>query len=203
MPTSPHQLFDSAGLRIAGVVPWGGRVFTSRAGVYVVSLRDDPGSAAGARAAPVCAERVRGWIEVAGEMTLDGERAEVEGVCAFLQSFWLPDEAVVYIGKATSLQKRLRQFWRHRLGERRPHAGGHWLKALRTLEDLHVFFAEAESPAHSAALEAALVDRFVAGVSAGTRAGLGNPVVAVPFANRSHPRGARKTTALRGQTARG
>jgi len=142
------------------------------------------------------------WIEVAGGMTLDGERADVEGVCAFLQSFWLPDEAVVYVGKATSLSKRLRQFWRHRLGERGPHAGGHWVKALRTLDELHVFFAEAESPAHSAALEAALVDRFVEGVSARTRAGLRNPGVAVPFANRSHPRGARKTTALRGQTVR-
>jgi len=187
---------------MGGSVAWGGRVSTGAAGVYVVSLHGDPELAAGVREAPVCRERVGAWIEVASGMTLNGERADVEGVCAFLQSFWLVDEAVVYIGKATSLSKRLRQFWRHRLGERRPHAGGHWLKALHTLDELHVFFAEAESPAHSAAMEAALVDRFVEGVSAGTRAGLGNPGVAVPFGNRSHPRGARKTTALRGQTVR-
>lgn len=48
-----------------------------------------------------------------------------------LATFWLPDEVVLYIGLAgASVRKRVRQYYRTPLGDKRPHAGGWWLKTL-------------------------------------------------------------------------
>ena len=193
MPISAANLFDALNLRCAGSVPWGGSVPEKCSGVYFVSLServdDNDGSMA---TAPICREAVTKWIASVTSMRLDGSTPTVDALIECLQGFWLPDECIVYIGKSTSLRERLGQFVRHRLGERRPHAGGHWLKTLSCLDRLKVYFAICDSAADAEAHEYAALRTFVAQVSNATRNVLANPQLPIPFANREHPRGTRK-----------
>jgi hypothetical protein len=40
------------------------------------------------------------------------------------RQFWSAEQAIVYIGRSNSLARRLNQFYQHKYGESRPHAGG-------------------------------------------------------------------------------
>jgi len=44
---------------------------------------------------------------------------------------WLPDQSIVYIGRASQLRRRLRQFYRHEYGRRSPHHGGQAILLLK------------------------------------------------------------------------
>jgi hypothetical protein len=98
-----------------------------------------------------------------------------------LGAFWLPDEVVLYIGLAGQpLRRRVRQYYRTPLGERRPHAGGWWLKMLSVLSDLHVYWAA--SPTYASAEKEMLV-AFAAGTSPTSRQALHDSARVMPFAN--------------------
>ncbi len=43
---------------------------------------------------------------------------------------WIDDEEILYIGRSKHLQRRLREFYRHKYGDRRPHRGGQALLQL-------------------------------------------------------------------------
>jgi len=119
----------------------------------------------------------------------DGQAATVENLRARLDSFWIPGETVVYIGKATrSLATRIGQYYRTPLGDRAPHAGGHWIKTLSILDDLRVTWAEAEDPSTS---EDDLLRAFAELVSKEAAANLpAGPIL--PFANLEIAGGVRK-----------
>ena len=64
----------------------------------------------------------------------------------YLESFWLHDEVIIYIGKAgtsNTIYNRIKNFKKHQLGCKRPHRGGHWLKTLSksTQNELVVYWA--------------------------------------------------------------
>jgi hypothetical protein len=40
------------------------------------------------------------------------------------QEYWNPEQAIIYIGRATSLSRRLSQFYKHEYGAKSPHRGG-------------------------------------------------------------------------------
>jgi hypothetical protein len=48
------------------------------------------------------------------------------------QERWLPNEPIIYIGQTSkqTIAKRVRQFYRHRYGDRSPHRGGQAVKLL-------------------------------------------------------------------------
>src|SRR4051812_27040174 len=131
MPISPVDLFERVRLSVAGTVRWGHVPATDEPGVYAISLCDDPSCNAGLLPqAPVDPARVAAWIARVPTFTYRGKAAIATDVVAFLQTFWFPDESIVYIGKANCLSSRLQQYRGHKLGHRSPHAGGHWLKTL-------------------------------------------------------------------------
>src|SRR5262245_51227108 len=76
---------------------------------------------------------IQKWISRVPTMELDRSKATVLGVTARLSKFWLADESILYIGKATPLRSRIDAYYRTPLGDRGPHAGGHWLKTRRGL----------------------------------------------------------------------
>ena len=86
------------------------------------------------------------------------EPPAVESLPARVREFWIPGQTVVYIGLAgTSLGIRVGQFYRTPLGDRGPHAGGHWPKALDGLDTCTITWAEtATSDEHEDALLRAL-----------------------------------------------
>ena len=107
-------------------------------------------------------------------------------LAARLAEFWIPGNTVVYIGLTSStIAKRLRQYENTPLGDRRPHAGGHWLKTLHDYETRTVVtWAYTEDVS---AKEAELISAFDID-------GAGS----LPFANLMHPSGWRKAHGITG-----
>jgi hypothetical protein len=73
------------------------------------------------------------------------------------QPFWLPDQTIVYIGRAKHLSRRLRQFQRHVYGQKSPHRGGQAILLLNC--SMTITWAEVSD---YAAAEAALIEAFQA-----------------------------------------
>jgi hypothetical protein len=156
--------------------------------VYVVSLSQDPNANAGLRArAPIDRNSIQQWISRVPTIELDRSEATVEGIIQRLREFWLADESILYIGKATPLQSRIKAYYDTPLGNRGPHAGGHWIKTLSILRKTFLHFAEVADCERS---EAELLRAFVAGVSRATRQRVGDPPL--PFANLEFREGKRK-----------
>jgi hypothetical protein len=190
MPIDALALLTQAGLAGYGPIAWGTPIPSRKSGVYIIALPDDPKPIA-----PNDAVVVADWIaRVPGLAVVGQSPTTTQALEQALQRFWLPDETILYIGKATSLRRRLGQFYRHRLGERRPHKGGHWLKTLSDLASLRVYFAECED---FAAGERLLLARFADQVSITARSSLPDPSIAIPFANRELRPGIRKPVLIR------
>ena len=120
---------------------------------------------------------------------IDGKAATPEALARRVERFWLPDEPVLYIGKATSLSGRISQYYTTALGARSPHAGGWFLKLLSMVDEIYVHYVTSQEPEQT---EHAMLEGFCAGVSAATRAALHDPDHPFPFANLEWPRGTRK-----------
>jgi hypothetical protein len=181
---SAARLLRLIGLRPDGPVSWGLRVGFDEPGVYLVEVPE------ATEAAPMDEAAVRAWIERVPSLRLDGARPTPRELTARLAKFWVPGESVVYVGLAsTSVAKRVRQFYRTPLGDRRPHAGGHWIRTLACRDGLLVSWAAADVP-HDA--EAALLGAF-ADLHEG----------ALPFANRQSAGGVRKSHGISGSALAG
>jgi hypothetical protein len=169
-----------------------------RAGVYVVSTAVDAADSVGLAECPLDPEAVAALVEVRPEATVDGAPADVSRVGARLASMWPAGEPVVYIGLAgTSTRRRVDQFYRTPIGARAPHAGGWPVKVLDTAR-LWVHFGSTPVPAVA---EAAMVDRFVVGVSPDIRGTLVDPSAPLPFANLAFPAGRRRRHGFEGVKA--
>lgn len=63
-----------------------------------------------------------------------------------LQENWVQDTIVVYIGKATSLQSRLRQYMQFGSGKKIGHWGGRYIWQLSNADELLVWWKEVDNP---------------------------------------------------------
>src|ERR1019366_532544 len=184
------ELLRSVGLLADGPVHWGNPVRVGGPGVYIVEL------AAPLKSAPVDHQVVGQWIERVPGLTLDGARPTARELAVRLGEFWLPDETVVYIGMTNlSIGGRVAAFVKTPLGDRRPHAGGHWLKTLTVLPDLRVWWAPTSAPEE---YEDALLSAFAQGISAAAKAGLRDASVVLPFGNLQTATNERKQHGIRG-----
>lgn len=178
------DLLRSVGLLADGPATWGAPVRSNRPGVYIVEL------AAPLTAAPIDFNAVGRWLERVPAITVDGRTPTGRELAARLHEFWLPNQPIVYIGmSATSIGARLAAFFRTPLGDRKPYAGGYWLKTLSGLDRLRVWWAETDAPEE---YEDALMSAFTAAVPADVAARLHDPAVVLPFANLQSADGARK-----------
>lgn len=173
-------LLESTGLSPEGAVPWGETVPAPDSGVYLVSLHQDPRDGSGLATAPISTAAVRALLEARPECCVDGKRATVESLTGRLSQIWIPDQSVLYIGRATSLTSRVNQYYSTPLGARSPHAGGWPLKTLEPLKDLWVHWA---STPDFRAIEGRLLNAFVAAVPSSVAHGLVDPANPLPFAN--------------------
>ena len=198
MPIAVADLFHAVGLKVKDSRPWGAPVPCISPGVYAVSLSANPTRNAGLLPeAPVSLKLVREWVEYVPMLTFDGKpRPSPAAVATFIKQFWLPDESILYVGKATCLTDRLAQLGSHRLGNRSPHKGGHWLKTLSNLDHLHVYFCECDSEREAKELEGKALGAFMGQVSPRTLKRLHNPDLPIPFANAEYPQGRRKQSRI-------
>lgn len=187
---SAAQLLRSVGLLADGPGQWGRPVSAQGPGVFIVELSPPLPSA------PIELTKVGKWIERVETLGLDGARPTSKAVAARLAAFWLPSQAVLYIGTSeASIGRRLAAMARTELGDRRPYAGGHWLKTLRSLDSVRVWWS---ATAATEEYEDALFDAFAAGVPEAERAGLPDREVVLPFANLRRADGQRKQTGVTG-----
>ncbi|MFD0994254.1 hypothetical protein, partial [Tenacibaculum geojense] len=121
-------------------------------GVYVIAKTNDPMTQIAKNPSfGICENAFSKWIKEATELKLNGEKDDrIENFKGHLSEFWNPNENILYIGQSSSktnpIQKRVRQFYSHKLGQKGPHTGGYWLKLLDCLENTFVFYAEAKNP---------------------------------------------------------
>jgi transcription elongation factor GreA len=184
------SLLRSVGLMADGPMVWGRPVPAQGPGIFVIE------SPAPLAAAPIELTRVGKWIERVETLRLDGERPTSRSLAARLGSFWLASQTVLYIGSSdASVGRRVAAIARTELGDRRPAAGGHWLKTLRSLDGLKVWWART---AATEEYEDALLAAFAAGVPDEERALLPDPAIVLPWANLRRLIGERKPTGLSG-----
>ena len=109
---------------------------------------------------------------------------------ARLASFWLPSEAVLFVGSTTgSIAGRAAAMARTELGERKPAPSGNWLHALSDRTMLRIWWASTDAPEE---YEDALLSEFADGVSEADRAALPDATVILPWANLRTVTGERK-----------
>jgi transcription elongation factor GreA len=182
-------LLREIGLMADGPVRWDKPVRTGTPGIYVVEL------AAPLPAAPIELTKVGKWIERLPGLRLDGLRPTSKQLAARIASFWLPDQVVLYIGMTTaSIGGRVGAYYRTPLGDRRPHAGGHWIQTLRSLDGLRVWWAETNAPEE---YEDAALDAFSANAPVGLPDRSPGALV-LPWANLRRPTGERQVHGITG-----
>ena len=199
MPTSVKQLFQAVGKDILGQVKWGQKINCTVPGVYVVAITPTAEKMVCCDEAPVSKKMVEDWINRVPKLSLDDGSPKTEELMQRLKAFWMPDETILYIGKAgTSLRTRVDQYYRTRLGDPKPHRGGHWIKTLDSLYELNVYWTTSGEE-KACNIEERFLEMFVKNVSQDSRRKLHDPQHPFPFANLEFPRGTRKKHGLRNQ----
>jgi transcription elongation factor GreA len=184
------SLLRAVGLLADGPVVWGRPVPASGPGVFVFELPAPLASA------PIELTRVGKWIERVEPLRLDGERPSSKALAARLASFWLPSQTIVYVGASeASIARRVAAIARTELGDRRPNPGAHWLRTLRSLDGVRVWWAATTATEE---YEDALLTAFAERLPASDIASLPETGVLLPWANLRTATGERKATGLSG-----
>lgn len=174
MSSPAALLLTPVGLTLGGTVTWGERIPSIAPGVYVIE------TLAPLPEAPLDLRAIAAWITRLPNLRLDGRSPTPDQLADRLREFWIPDEPIVYVGRAgTNLRTRVGQFYRTPLGDRGPHAGGHWLKTLAGLAMCRITWAETEDPSR---MEDELLVAFADRLSTAALGHLPDGPV-LPFAN--------------------
>jgi len=188
MATIINELIKHFNLPKSKMVQWNEKIPTEKEGIYIVSLSGDPGLNNGIlNKIPISKDIIDKWIkkvngfEIDKELTFDSDK-----IVERLSQFWLPDENIIYIGKAPirsngkGIGNRVKEFYNTDYGEKRPHAGGHWIKALTVLNKLKVHYILCDN---SGEIEIKLLKYFIDNVSGESKQILRDKELMLPFAN--------------------
>lgn len=190
MPITVKELFNSVGKEVMGQVKWNENINCSLPGVYCVSISSMDDVLETIEEYPVSLNKIGEWIEYVPTIQVDGSKPAVETIVERLNKFWLPKETILYIGKAgTSLKNRVNQYYNTKLGDKRPHAGGHWLKTLDILNELNIYWTTSVDK-DAEELEQELLKKFVDSINYKNE--LYDPDHPFPFANLEYPKGNKK-----------
>ncbi len=189
-PRSAVALIRSLDLLPDGPIVWDQALPSRSPGIFLVEV------AARTDEAPIDIVAVRDWLERVPGLMLDGERPTASALAARLNSFWIPQQTVVYVGRTTkSLAARVSSLIHTPLGDRKPHPGGHWLWTLRDVAKLRIWWAETTAPEeYEDGLSNAVAEDCDPAVAA-ILAGFG-PLL--PWANMSSATGDPKRTGITG-----
>jgi len=196
VPTTIAEALGAVGLQHQEVVRWGTTPSTSKSGIYIVSLTSSLDRVDGALPkAPLATRMVDRWLHSCPDLKLRNARPTAQLLMNQLGRFWLSDEVILYIGKATSLSARCGGYYRTPIGALGPHSGGYFIKLLSNLDQLWVHYAWCDAPQLA---EHAILGRFCGNVSDRAKRTLMDPTRPLPFANLEWPKGACKDHGLTG-----
>ena len=173
-----RDLLDKVGLKNCSTVRWGEDIHTGMSGVYLVSSNIASDDGAGAGDIEFDESEIDYWIKRLPDFTLDGFPPTVTSVEKRLSEFWMPEENILYIGMTKkSLSKRIKDYYTTRIGDRRPHSGGQWLKVLKNVGHFYVHYAAVSLPEQAPWAEEKLLQYFI------------DETGKLPFANLEGPQG--------------
>ncbi|MDP3684348.1 MAG: hypothetical protein Q8S01_10485, partial [Ignavibacteria bacterium] len=153
MATTINDLLNAAGLEQGRLktAKWGQRLDSNSIGIYIISTCGEPDKNSNLYdQAPIDENILRFWLSKVPTFQIDkAANPTLYDLKKRLSGFWFPDENIVYIGQTESgggLRSRVNQYYRTELGERKPHAGGHWIKTLKILNQLFVHYIDDKTP---------------------------------------------------------
>ena len=102
MSTIINHLIQEFELPSIQKVNWKERIPTQDEGVYIVSLSNDPNSNNGILdTIPISKDIIENWIEKVVGFEIDKIKTySSNAIIERMSQFWLPDENIIYIGKA-------------------------------------------------------------------------------------------------------
>ena len=127
MPTTINQLTDRYSLPLAERVKWMERISSQDEGVYIISLSKESGRNSGILKNPPISKDIIGkWIKKVDGFEIDKIKTfNTNKVFERLSQFWLPDENILYIGKAPrrsngkGIGNRIREYYKTKYGEKK------------------------------------------------------------------------------------
>jgi hypothetical protein len=192
MPTTPIEIFKHVGLEIQGQVKWNYAIPVDKCGLYVVALTDKS-NIIKCNDIPFFSDLAfDNWLLTVKSgnknILIDNKPADRNSLKQRLMEFWLPDETIVYIGKAgpnkrRTLKKRVDEYYDTKLGSNKRHAGGHWINVLQNVNDLTVYYCE-YTEKDIEEKEEEMILYFMDNVSDSTKALLRDKINCYPFANK-------------------
>ncbi len=194
MPITINELIDYFDLPKSKMVKWNEKVPSEKEGFYIVILSADPSLNIGIlNDIPISRKIIDNWIKKVNGFELDKVLTfNSDKVIERLSQFWLPDENIIYIGKAPircngkGIGNRVNEFYNTEYGEKRPHAGGHWIKSLTILNNLNVYYILCDN---SGETEIKLLKYFIDNVSDKLKQILRDKELMMPFANLEFKKG--------------
>jgi len=152
MAVSVDELFSELGINYEGPFKWQEKLNAKYNGVYIITLTDNPKSKKSNKIEfNICPEAFKFWLSQAKDLQIEGKKVQqISQVKNYLSQFWKINENILYIGESSSktnpLQKRINQFYIHKVGQKGPHTGGYWLKLLSCLKDVSIYYAQVPNP---------------------------------------------------------
>ena len=190
MGTTVQQLFYNVGIAEFDSVKWETPINIFGQGVYLISTSSNPNKNKKVDYPVFDTEKINAWIKKVPNFQVDNLTSTLETVRSRLDNFWIPDENILYIGKAPyrskgkkAISRRVHEYYTTELGNKGPHRGGHWLKTLTNLQDLTVYFAITDNPK---TVEDHMLDYFQSHVSSKCISNLYDKTLPLPFANIKH-----------------
>jgi hypothetical protein len=187
MATTVKQIFNKFGIHEFKKVKWGTTFNELKQGIYIVSTSDNPNLHLGICQTPqVNQNQINLWISKLPNFLIDNVQVDSKSLINRLNSFWLPDESILYIGKAPSrkdgngISNRVIEYFNTIIGNGGPHSGGQWIKILKQLDSFTVYYAECNDPAD---VENRMLEFFMKNVSEETKSLLFDKNLPLPFAN--------------------
>lgn len=202
MPTTVHQLFEQFNIDHFSRVQWGRRFVDNSKGIYIVSTSNQADQNLGTTPSPQFNDRAfTEWLNNCPRLTIDGIKPTIQILKNRLAEFWLPDENILYIGKADKrknddgLSSRVCEFYNPRMGKN-AHSGGLWIRTLSMLHQATVYYCYCE---HPLGLEEQMLEYFMTNVSTITLSRVRDKSLPLPFANRQLRPGRYKKHGLKNQ----
>lgn len=187
MPTTVQELFNEFNIINFHKVKWGTLFSENKQGVYIVSTSNSPNEHLGISDKPIFNEQqIQFWIDKLPNFQVDNSPATLTRVKKRLTDFWFPDESILYIGKASTrksgsgISKRLREYFTTVIGDGGPHSGGQWIKSLKSLDGLIIYYGVCDKPDE---VERQMLEFFMRNVSRTTLEKLYDKQLPIPFAN--------------------
>lgn len=203
MPTTVKEIFNKFNIADIYQVKWGNCIFDANQGIYIVSSSSLPHENSGLIEIPIfCEQILKKWIDKLSNFLIDNCKVNLVSLKSRLGEFWLPDENILYIGRAkkrrnnSGLGVRIHEYYETDIGESGPHSGGQWLKTLKNIDSLYVYYGYCDLPVE---IESQMLEYFMSNVSSKSKIKLKDKNLPLPFANIRYKRGSDKNHAMKNQ----